>query len=113
MQKLCSDYFSAYGQATVRHGGRNGVALTAGFKWSLGKDSKPIDHVYAPVPEKVLTAEPKHILAPVPVSSKTQEPIGEIPVSEKKIIKQMTKAQRAAYEKQTTKADVIGVLKNL
>ncbi len=63
--------------------------------------------------EKVLTAEPKHILAPVPVSSKTQEPIGEIPVSEKKIIKQKTKAQRAAYEKQTTKADAIGVLKNL
>jgi len=38
LQKYWNDKFSAYGQAMVRNGGRTGVALTAGFRWALGKD---------------------------------------------------------------------------
>ena len=32
------DRFTAYGQAMVHNGGRNGVSLTAGFRWKVGKD---------------------------------------------------------------------------
>ena len=32
------DRFTAYGQAMVHNGGRNGVSLTAGFRWRVGKD---------------------------------------------------------------------------
>lgn len=29
----------------VRNGGRNGIALSAGFRWKLGKEGKPIEKV--------------------------------------------------------------------
>ncbi len=29
---------AGFGQAIVRNGGRNGVALTFGFRWALGKN---------------------------------------------------------------------------
>ena len=42
LQRTWADKFSAYGQAMLRHGGRNGVALTLGFRWALGRDySRP------------------------------------------------------------------------
>ena len=39
VQKKVKDNFTAYGQAMVQNGGRNGVSLTAGFRWSIGKDT--------------------------------------------------------------------------
>lgn len=41
IQKRWGESFTAQGQAMVRSGGRNGIALTAGFKWTLGKKHKP------------------------------------------------------------------------
>ena len=32
-----AEKFTGFIQAMLRNGGRNGVALTFGFKWSLGK----------------------------------------------------------------------------
>ena len=40
LQKRVEDNFTAYGQAMVQNGGRNGVSLSAGFKWAIGKDKK-------------------------------------------------------------------------
>ena len=45
IQKVMKDNFTAYGQAMVRNGGRNGIALTFGFKWAIGKDKKKIQEV--------------------------------------------------------------------
>jgi hypothetical protein len=39
IQKKWKENMTAYGQAMIRNGGRNGIALTAGFRWSLGKDN--------------------------------------------------------------------------
>ena len=39
VQKRWADKYTAFGQAMVRSGGRNGVALTFGFRWNIGKDS--------------------------------------------------------------------------
>ena len=39
VQKKVKDNFTAYGQTMIQNGGRNGVSLTAGFRWSIGKDS--------------------------------------------------------------------------
>ncbi len=39
VQKRIKDHFTAYGQAMVQNGGRNGVSLTAGFRWALGHDN--------------------------------------------------------------------------
>ena len=45
LQKCWHDKFTGFIQAMLRNGGRNGVALTFGFKWALGNDSKPIEEV--------------------------------------------------------------------
>lgn len=39
VQKRWADKFTAFFQTMIRNGGRNGVALTGGFRWNLGKDS--------------------------------------------------------------------------
>lgn len=44
IQKRYADKFSGYIQAMIRNGGRNGIALTAGFRWSFGSEGKPIEH---------------------------------------------------------------------
>lgn len=38
IQKSWKDRFTGFGQAMLRNGGRNGIALTLGFRWALGKD---------------------------------------------------------------------------
>lgn len=45
IQRNWKDKFTAFGQAMLRNGGRNGIALTAGFRWSLGKEGAPIEKV--------------------------------------------------------------------
>ncbi len=45
LQKSWHERFTGFIQAMLRNGGRNGVALTFGFKWSLGNESKPIEKV--------------------------------------------------------------------
>jgi len=45
VQKRFKDKCMAYGQAMIQNGGRNGIALTFGFRWSLGKEGKPIEKV--------------------------------------------------------------------
>ena len=63
LQRYWNDKFSAYGQAMVRNGGRTGVALTAGFRWALGKD-EPKDenekNVKREEPVKVIKGERSH-----------------------------------------------------
>ena len=35
IQKVVKEHFTAYGEAMVQNGGRNGISLTFGFKWNL------------------------------------------------------------------------------
>ena len=39
IQRCWKDRFSGFGQVMMRNGGRTGVALTAGFRWTIGKDN--------------------------------------------------------------------------
>ena len=43
LQRNWKDKFTAYGQAMIRNGGRNGIALTGGMRWALGKEGKPVN----------------------------------------------------------------------
>ena len=45
LQKTVKDNFVAYGQAMIQNGGRNGISLTAGFRWAIGRDKKPVEKV--------------------------------------------------------------------
>ena len=92
VQKICKDRFTAYGQAMITNGGRNGVSLTGGFRWALGKEGKPI--------EKVQTQ-----------TNKTAQVTNT--TNGRKIIKQLSQAQRTALgakPQNTTRTTNVGVL---
>jgi hypothetical protein len=40
LQKHVGDSFSGYGQIMLRNGSRNGISLTAGFRWTLPEFKK-------------------------------------------------------------------------
>lgn len=126
LQKRYKDDFIAFGQAMVRNGGRNGISLTAGFRWAIGKNNsnKPIEKVQG-VNNKVIgagtkagnkTVSMKKILPPA-ISVKIGEKDSSSQVQhERKVIKQLSETQRAKITKQyqnTTKTTYIGELRLL
>ena len=98
LQKLWNDNFSAYGQAVMRNGGRTGVALTAGFKWSIGKDS-------AKTFEKQKVQTPVQEFKELPVSTVMRAPLPKVETpspqalqsecKERKIIKQLSSMDKS------------------
>lgn len=56
LQKSWHERFTGFIQAMLRNGGRNGVALSFGFKWSLGNESKPIEKVQNNSQNPVITS---------------------------------------------------------
>lgn len=40
LQKLVNDNFTVFGQVSLRHGGRNGIAANFGLRWLLGSSTK-------------------------------------------------------------------------
>src|SRR5574344_1234209 len=87
VQKVFKDNFTAFGQAMVNNGGRNGISLTGGLKWALGKDeTKAKEKVENPTSEKTVLS------VPLP----TKDSVTTAPVPQRKIIKQLTDSQRAS-----------------
>ena len=107
VQKRIKDHFTAYGQAMVQNGGRNGVSLTAGFRWALGHDNCKYK-----VEDKQLRGKAAKQLRGNAAKSKCHyEERSDVVISSnnaiatpsarndngRKILKQMTPQQRAAY----------------
>lgn len=124
LQKRFKDDFIAFGQAMIRNGGRNGISLTAGFRWAIGRDKeKPLEKVQG-VNNKTIgsgtkagdkTVSMKKFL-PTTVSIK----VGDSKVSHttdgRKIVKQLSQPQREKLAKQyqnTTRTTSIGDMKKL
>lgn len=106
VQKRFKDRYMAFGQAMIQNGGRNGISLTAGFRWAIGKEGKPLEKVQR-VNNKVSNVTPR---AEVKVANNsTVQP-------ERKIIKQLSQTQRERIAKQyqnTTRTTSIGEMKKL
>lgn len=54
IQKNWKDNFTAFGQAMIRNGGRNGIAFTAGMRWAIGHNHPEKVHNNAPKVKKVI-----------------------------------------------------------
>lgn len=125
IQKRWKDKYTGFLQAMVRNGGRNGVALTGGFRWSLGKEGKPVEKVQN-IEKKPTTlrlscmdnnsssvdtvSQDKYISEQLNPSAKTALQSG------RKIIKQLSPAQRTALgvkPQNTTMTTSLGVFKSL
>lgn len=106
VQKRFKDRYMAFGQAMIQNGGRNGISLTAGFRWAIGKEGKPLEKVQR-INNKVSSVAPR---AEVKVANNsTVQP-------ERKIIKQLSQTQRERIAKQyqnTTRTTSIGEMKKL
>ena len=96
IQKRMKDKFIAFGQAMIRNGGRNGIALTAGFRWALGREGAPInkqEKVNAPSSSKISSVS-----------------------TDKKILKQLTPVQKtilASKSKNSSRTNNIALYKQL
>ena len=106
VQKRFKDRYMAFGQAMIQNGGRNGISLTAGFRWAIGKDGKPLEKVQR-VNNKVSSVTPR---AEVKVANNsTVQP-------ERKIIKQLTPEQRVrlgARLQDSTRTTSLGSLRQI
>ena len=85
LQKRWGERFTGFLQAMARSGGRNGVALSAGFRWTIGKSSND---------------NPQNIKEIKPISS------GKVSVQEQNVVKTSKgKSEAAKVEnKQSQKA---------
>lgn len=112
VQKRFKDRYMAFGQAMIQNGGRNGISLTAGFRWAIGKEGKPL--------EKVQRVNNKTISSSSGVGTSTNSVGAKSTIAqaqpERKIIKQLSQTQRERIAKQyqnTTRTTSIGTLKQL
>lgn len=112
VQKHFKDRYMAFGQAMIQNGGRNGISLTAGFRWAIGKEGKPL--------EKVQRVNNKTISSSSGVGTSTNSVGAKSTIAqaqpERKIIKQLSQTQRERIAKQyqnTTRTTSIGEMKKL
>lgn len=112
VQKRFKDRYMAFGQAMIQNGGRNGISLTAGFRWAIGKEGKPL--------EKVQMVNNKTISSSSGVGTSTNSVGAKSTIAqaqpERKIIKQLSQTQRERIAKQyqnTTRTTSIGEMKKL
>ena len=87
VQKRWGDRFTGFFQAMARSGGRNGVALSAGFRWAIGKDYHDYPQDYKnriPSSSKSVIKEQK----PATINKTEQKPAVKKQVEEIKPVKQ-------------------------
>ena len=111
VQKRFKDRYMAFGQAMIQNGGRNGISLTAGFRWAIGKEGKPLEKVQRVNNKTISSSGVGTSVNSVGAKSTTTQA-----QPERKIIKQLSQTQRERIAKQyqnTTRTTSIGTLKQL
>ncbi|MCM1338330.1 MAG: hypothetical protein NC191_01505 [Muribaculaceae bacterium] len=105
LQRNWKDRFTAYGQAMIRNGGRNGIALTGGFRWALGKGGV----------EKVHNKELVRSAKNDRTRHCKERSDAAIHSTRRTVLKQLSPVQKAVLTKSqnTTKTTNIGVIKHL
>lgn len=94
LQKSWGDRFTAFGQAMIRNGGRNGIAMSFGFRWAIGKDFSNTKVQNINKKSKVLVTKQKN----------------NIPSPKKKVIKQIGQTNSNTN---TTQTSMNGVVENM
>lgn len=100
VQKRFKDHFVAFCQAMIRNGGRNGISMTAGFRWAIGKNNSSHNQEKVSLPQSKISSYKQNV---------EQH-------STRKIIKQLSTEQRIQLSQKyqnTTKTTSNGVLKQL
>ena len=111
VQKRFKDRYMAFGQAMIQNGGRNGISLTAGFRWAIGKEGKPLEKVQGVNNKTISSSGVGTSVNSVGAKSTTTQT-----QPERKIIKQLSQTQRERIAKQyqnTTRTTSIGTLRQL
>ena len=90
VQKRIKDHFMAYGQAMIQNGGRNGIALRGGFRWSLGRDAQDAKN-----DQKVFKPFLKNKFQKAKKQNELKQ-VSMITPNEKKVLKQLSIEQKIA-----------------
>ena len=90
VQKRIKDHFMAYGQAMIQNGGRNGIALSGGFRWSLGRDAQDAKN-----DQKVFKPFLKNKFQKAKKQNELKQ-VSMITPNEKKVLKQLSIEQKIA-----------------
>lgn len=126
LQKRFKDRYTAFGQAMIRNGGRNGIAMTFGFRWNLGNEGKPIEKVQNNSKiEKVSNVESSTEKVSNNKTPRLQRvkgfgilcklqgtPKATTQSGERKVIKQLSLKQKITLEL-TSRTNVVGVSKEV
>ena len=109
VQKRFKDKCMAFGQAMIQNGGRNGISLTAGFRWSLGKEGKAIKDN-----EKVMIPDTSETM----FNDRRNAHVNRVSDSQPKrtVLKQLTPKQKVslgAKPQNTTRTTSHAILKHL
>ena len=121
LQKRFKDKYTAFGQAMIRNGGRNGIAMTFGLRWNLGKEGKPIEKVQNNNnTEKVSNNKTPRLqrVKGFGILCKLQgAPKATTQPGERKVIKQMTTQQKISKgllkNNKTSRTSNIGIIKEI
>ena len=97
IQKRWGERFTGFFQTMIRNGGRNGVALSAGFRWALGKDKTKENKAQGEIkPNKTVIKPAKNNTQKSKNIARYNELINgsnSQQTQDKKIIKQLTPAK--------------------
>ena len=121
VQKRMKDNFMAFGQAMIQNGGRNGISLTAGFRWAIGKDKDDSQKVFKPFlkkeAKKIGSEAAKQLSRHPEVKTEGSRTSNEIAQNDgsRKISKQTIPEQRMVYgaRHNTSRTVMSGALKQL
>ena len=102
VQKRFKDHFVAFLQAMIRNGGRNGISMTAGFRWAIGHECHWNENEKVSKPQQKVSLKNNSNTQIKSVEKTTAAP-------KRKIIKQLAKDTNNSSTITTTKA----VLKQL
>ena len=105
MQKTFKDNFMAFGQTMFQSGGRHGVSITAGLRWSLGHDSKPEEKVHSDNNERCVNLQNGKSTKNTVYSSKTTNQ------GVRTVIKQMPSVSNKTATTKTVSQGVIKYVK--
>jgi len=115
VQRNWKDKFTAFGQAMIRNGGRNGIALSAGFRWALGHEGKPIEKVSDPTVMPFTASNSREPSDPLIIQD-GRDGVTHNQKPTRTVIKQLTPAQRTALGarcQNTTRTTTSAILKLL
>ncbi len=109
IQKQIKDNFTLFAQAMIHNGGRNGIALTGGFRWTLSNNTSKEEKVNTQTPKTVKKDVKNRPFNVINVSKFNKKQIKNTNICARTVIKQLSPTQKS-HINNTTKTSMSAVV---